>query len=56
MASVWFGSATMPPEDMAYTFEVVNIEHVSLAYDPSSNTDPDGDSDGTTTVIYNPWQ
>ncbi len=36
------------------TFTVNNITHGSLAYDPGANTDPDGDSDGTTITVVRP--
>ena len=36
------------------TFSVTAISHPSLTYDPGSNSDPDGDSDGTTITILRP--
>jgi PKD repeat protein len=36
------------------TFTVTDITHGSLTYDPGSNTDPDGDSDGTTIIVFRP--
>ena len=36
------------------TYTVTDIAHDSLAYDPGSNTDPDGDSDGTTITVERP--
>jgi PKD repeat protein len=36
------------------TYTVTDITHASLTYDPGSNTDPDGDSDGTTITVDRP--
>jgi hypothetical protein len=36
------------------TFTVDNISHASLTYDPAGNSDPDGDSDGTTITVNKP--
>ena len=33
------------------TFTVDRVRHRSMPYDPSANSDPDGDSDGTTIVL-----
>ncbi len=35
-------------------FTVTGVTHASLTYDPTSNTDPDGDSDGTVITIRKP--
>ncbi len=35
-------------------FTVTDVAHASLSYDPLSNTDPDGDSDGTTITVFRP--
>lgn len=34
------------------TASVTSVSHTTYVYQPSSNHDPDGDSDGTTLVIY----
>jgi hypothetical protein len=34
------------------TFTVTGVSHPSLVYDAGQNGDPDGDSDGTTIVVY----
>ena len=34
------------------TFTVNNLVHTTLAYDPAANTDPDGDSNGTSIVVF----
>ena len=36
------------------TFTVANVTHASLSYDPLANSDPDGDSDGTTITLGGP--
>jgi hypothetical protein len=36
------------------TFTVEGISHVALTYDSAGNTDPDGDSDGTTITVNKP--
>jgi hypothetical protein len=36
------------------TFTVNDLGHVSLVYQPADNTDPDGDSDGTSITINKP--
>jgi len=36
------------------SFTVTNITHDSLSYDATANTDPDGDSDGTTIRVTRP--
>jgi PKD repeat protein len=36
------------------TYTVTDITHGSLTYDPGSNTDPDGDSDGTSITVERP--
>jgi uncharacterized repeat protein (TIGR01451 family) len=36
------------------TFTVVDVTHPTLDYDASSNTDPDGDSDGTSITLRRP--
>jgi len=36
------------------TFVIANITHATLTYDATANTDPDGDSDGTTIVVLKP--
>jgi hypothetical protein len=36
------------------TFTVDDVTHATYAYNPNGNTDPDGDSDGTTIVISKP--
>ena len=36
------------------TFTVDNVTHDTLTYDSSANTDPDGDSDGTTITVAKP--
>jgi hypothetical protein len=36
------------------TFTVTKVEHAWYTYDPASNTDPDGDSDGTVIVVSMP--
>ena len=36
------------------TFTVTGISHATLAYQPVSNHDPDGDSNGTTITIQKP--
>lgn len=38
----------------AVTFSVTGITHGTLTYDSSSNTNPDGDSNGTTIVVAKP--
>lgn len=35
-------------------FTVTDVAHASLVYDPLANTDPDGDSDGTTITVLRP--
>ena len=37
-----------------WSLTVDDVSHGSLSYDPGSNTDPDGDSDGTTIFIDRP--
>jgi hypothetical protein len=36
------------------TFTVDDVSHASLTYDSSANTDPDGDSDGTSITVSKP--
>ena len=36
------------------TYTVTDIAHGSLTYDSGSNTDPDGDSDGTSITVERP--
>jgi hypothetical protein len=36
------------------TFTVSNVSHATLAYDPTANSDPDGDSTGTTITVSKP--
>jgi serine protease AprX len=36
------------------TFSVSDVTHTSFAYEPASNTDPDGDSDGTVITVNQP--
>lgn len=36
------------------TFQVLDVTHPGLVYDPGSNQDPDGDSDGTSLTIEQP--
>ena len=36
------------------TFTVDNVTHASIAYDPGSNHDPDGDSNGTSITVLMP--
>jgi serine protease len=36
------------------TFTVTNVSHATLQYDPSLNTDPDGDSNGTRITVCRP--
>jgi hypothetical protein len=36
-----------------HTFTIDTLSHVSLTYEPTANTDPDGDSDGTTIKLWN---
>jgi protocatechuate 3,4-dioxygenase beta subunit len=36
------------------TFTVASISHAALTYDSAGNTDPDGDSDGTTITVNKP--
>lgn len=35
-------------------WQVTNVSHASLTYDPTANSDPDGDSNGTTITIFKP--
>ena len=36
------------------TFTVLDVSHPALTYHPKENTDPEGDSDGTSTVTCRP--
>ncbi|MDX1665531.1 MAG: Ig-like domain-containing protein [Candidatus Promineifilaceae bacterium] len=36
------------------TFTVDGVTHAALTYDATANSDPDGDSDGTTITVYKP--
>lgn len=36
------------------TFMVSNVTHSTLTYDSAANTDPDGDSNGTTITVQKP--
>ncbi|MBW3626391.1 MAG: N-acetylmuramoyl-L-alanine amidase [Actinobacteria bacterium] len=38
----------------ALTFQVDAVTHAALSYEPGANTDPDGDSDGTTITVKKP--
>lgn len=35
-------------------FTVTNVTHSTLTYNPAANTDPEGDSDGTTITVSKP--
>jgi hypothetical protein len=41
----------IPKRTKDVTFSVSNITHATLSYNPAANTDPDGDSNGTTIVV-----
>jgi hypothetical protein len=36
------------------TFTVDTVSHATITYDPSANSDPDGDSDGTSITVNRP--
>ena len=36
------------------SFTVSNVSHAALTYNSAANSDPDGDSDGTTIVVSKP--
>lgn len=46
-------SAPIKKNVASTTFTVVIVDHAALDYYPAANSDPDGDSDGTTIVIVN---
>lgn len=48
-------TATVPNTKSAVTFTIATIVDSALSYDSSQNTDPDGDSDGTTITISRPY-
>ncbi len=53
------GQATLPSGNVdksvsSVTFTVTNITHATFEYTPGSNTDPDGDSNGTVITILKP--
>ncbi len=45
-------SGTLPSGFAGVSFRVDSVSHATLSYDSSANSDPDGDSNGTTIVIY----
>ncbi len=53
---VTVGSGVVGVNIGSVTFTVSEILHTGLPYDGSANTDPDGDSDGTTIVVSKPPQ
>ncbi len=44
-------SGVVPRSTDPLTFRVDGLLHETLAYEPGQNTDPDGDSDGTTITV-----
>lgn len=44
----------IPKRNSATTFTVTGVTHASLVYDSSANSDPDGDSNGTSITITKP--
>jgi 5-hydroxyisourate hydrolase-like protein (transthyretin family) len=48
-------SPVLGEESAFVSFTVQNVTHATLVYDPADNSDPDGDSDGTTIVVNRPW-
>ena len=49
-----FGSPRVRNRRATKTFTVTGIDHASFTYDAAANTDPDGDSDGTTIIVTRP--
>ena len=49
-------SARIKARHASITVVVAEVAHASFAYDPANNFDLDGDSDGASIVVYNPWQ
>jgi len=47
-------SKTNGSKRSSITFTVNSVTHAALTYDPASNYDVDGDSDGTTIVVNKP--
>jgi hypothetical protein len=53
--SVKFSTGSMTSNTSSVSFTVVNVSAGASAYDPTANTDPDGDSDGTTITVSRPF-
>jgi hypothetical protein len=47
-------SASLPKKTSSVTWSVTNVTHAWLSYQPSSNHDPDGDSNGTSITVSKP--
>jgi hypothetical protein len=47
-------SGTLRKNLSSATFSVESVSHTDYTYDPAGNTDPDGDSDGTTITVRRP--
>ena len=52
--SLTFSTGAITGGTTAVTFAVDNISAGGLVYDSAANTDPDGDSDGTTITVSSP--
>jgi hypothetical protein len=51
LCSLSYGVGTGTP---SLTFIVDDVTHATLSYEAGANTDPDGDSDGTSITVYRP--
>jgi hypothetical protein len=49
-----YGFDSVRTSVQSITFTVDDIAHATLTYEPGSNGDPDGDSDGTTITVNQP--
>jgi hypothetical protein len=47
-------SSTLDGKTGSVTFTVSGVTHASFSYDAANNTDPDGDSDGSSITISQP--
>jgi hypothetical protein len=45
---------SIPNTTASVTFSVTNVTHATLSYDSAANSDPDGDSNGTTITVVKP--
>jgi hypothetical protein len=45
---------SIPKNKSSVTFTVTNVTHSTMTYNPAANSDPDGDSNGTTIIVSKP--